>query len=302
MHVLVIYNPVAGGGSAAAVTDRLLPLLAHHQIDVEAVATDGPGAARRRAEQGVAGLDAVVTVGGDGTVNEVLNGLEDPAAVPLVPFSCGTANMLARELKLPDTAEAFVEVLRTGQSQLLDMGVIEPAEPVAGAPAPRRFLLVASSGFDAEVVEYLRDHRGKRLGFLGYAWPIFHRLRHYRPPNLSVRLDGGEPVPGQFLILGNTRYYGGIFRITHRANPQSGHFDLALFPYANRRRLLCVGILGLLHLLPWYGGVRVLTGRELVLTADEPTPVEIDGEHWGNTPVRIHWHPRSVRVLVPAQS
>jgi len=156
MKVLVVVNPIAGGGAAARGAERLVRLLEGRGHAVECFSTRSPQEAgegvRKRESQGC--LDCIVVAGGDGTVNDVVNGLEDPSRIPLAHLAYGTANMLARELRIPRDPGALVSLVERGASRRIDLGR-------AGS---RRFLLVASSGFDAMVTRAISRTRRGTLG------------------------------------------------------------------------------------------------------------------------------------------
>lgn len=287
--VLVIGNPIAGGGRARSCIDRLVSLLDARGHDVERFLTREAGEAAARAELVDDGIDRLVVVGGDGTLNEVLNGLRDPSRVPLVQLPTGTANVLAHDLGLPRDPEGTADLIDKGAVCRIDMGV-------AGG---RRFLLMLSAGFDALVTREVRSRRTGRLGYAGYAQPILRALQGYRPPRLSVSVDDAEPVPCGLTIASSTCNYGGLFSISPSARPDSGHLDICLLPAASRRALLEIGVRSLVGGVAEQRGVIHRVGRRVSICADDPTPIEIDGDYAGTTPITAQLLPRVVPVLVP---
>ena len=221
MKVLIVVNPIAGGGAAARGAEQLVRLLGGRGHAVESFSTRHPAEAgeRVRKRESEGDLDRIVVAGGDGTVNDILNGLEDPSRIPLAHLAYGTANMLARELRIPREPSALAALVERGTCRRLDLGR-------AGS---RRFLLVASSGFDAMVTRAISRTRRGTLGYPGYARPILHALRRYRAPQLCVSVDGAEPLPGALAIVSNIRNYGGIFSVANRARPDSGVLDVCVF-------------------------------------------------------------------------
>jgi len=157
MRILIIGNPVAGRGRAARRITALELHLCRAGHEVEVFLTETGGDARRRASQVRDGIDRIVVVGGDGTLNEVLNGLPDPAKTPLLLLPMGTANVLARELGLPRQPEQAAGLIDRGVVRRLDMGSL----------GNRRFLALASAGFDAMVTQDLCTRRRGVLGFTG---------------------------------------------------------------------------------------------------------------------------------------
>ena len=186
---------------------------------VELFATRAAGDALRRVAACEGSVDRIVAAGGDGTLNEVVNGLADPSATPLAPLALGTANMLAVALGVPRDPEQLAEVIDRGSVRRIDLGCV----------GTTRFLGVVGVGFDALVTEEVRRTRRGPLGYHGYALPILRALRRYRPPRLDVRLDGGAPIACGFAIVAKLPNYGGLFAVTPDARLDSGHLDVCLF-------------------------------------------------------------------------
>jgi YegS/Rv2252/BmrU family lipid kinase len=252
--------------------------------------TTGPGDAARRARGAEAGLDRLVVAGGDGTLNEVLNGLPDPSRLPLSLLPLGTANLLARELGLPRRPRALAEIVDSGRVRRLDLGRI----------GSRLFLALVSCGFDAMVVHAIQRGRRGRLGYRGYLAPILRTLRDYRPPALEVTLDGSETVAASLAVVSHVRNYGGLFSVTDRARPDSGVFDVCLFPHAARRDLVRYALAGLARRMTALADVVYRRARHVRLAASEPVPIEVDGDAWGTTPAEIELEPARVPFVVPA--
>lgn len=290
MRIVVIVNPVSGGGRARGLARALLECLIRDGHQPESFETARPGEARARAAALAEEVQRLVVVGGDGTLNEVLNGLRAPDQVPLAQLPTGTANILGHELRLPRRPEGLARMLRDGAIRRLDLGLI----------GQRRFLMLASAGFDAMVTRDLQAHRGGTLGYKGYVRPILRVLRAYRPPALQVRVDGGAPLTGGLVVVSNTRNYGGLFSMADRARVDSGHLDVCVVRRATRGALLRTAIRALRGGVSRQRGVDYRTGRRVELTAAEPVAVEVDGDYFGTTPVEITLRPACVPVVVPA--
>jgi YegS/Rv2252/BmrU family lipid kinase len=290
VRILVIGNPAAGAGRARRRAEALVRLLEERGHEVEWFLTAKPGDARRRAAEREGEVDCIVVAGGDGTLNEVLNGLADPRGTPLVPMALGTANMLARELAIPRAPAALAALIDAHPLRRIDMGRIDGM----------RFLGVVGVGFDAMVTEAVRRRRHGRLGFRGYVLPILRTLARYRPPRLAVRLDGGAPIECGFAVVGNLHCYGGIMRVPADARCDSGHLDVCLFRRARRVdlvRYVWPAFRGTLASLPQ---VVARPATRIEIDADEAVPVEVDGDAWGTTPIRIEVEPRAVPIVAQA--
>ena len=291
MKLLVIANPTAGSGRGRARTGRLVRALEARGHAVELFATRAPGDARRRVAECEGTIDRIVAAGGDGTLNEVVNGLADPSATPLAPLALGTANMLAVALGVPRDPEQLAEVIDRGTVRRIDLGCV----------GTTRFLGVVGVGFDALVTEEVRRARHGPLGYHRYALPILRALRRYRLPRLDARLDGGAPIACGFAIVANLPNYGGLFTVTPAARTDSGHLDVCLIRDATIRGLLRIVWPARRGTLAARSDVVVTTATHIAIDSagPEPVSVQVDGDAWGVTPIEITLTPRIVPMLVP---
>jgi diacylglycerol kinase family enzyme len=294
LRIGVLANPVAGKGRGGAAAGQLTALLEARGHRVERRLTAGPGDARRLAAALASPgepLDRIVVVGGDGTLNEVVNGLADPARVPVLQLGVGTANMLARDLGWPRRPEGLADVIEHGEVRRMDLGRV----------GGDRFLMNVSCGFDAMVVRHIREHRRGTLGFRGYVRPVLATLRHYREPRLAVRVEGAPPREVALVLASNLRNYGGLFCMTEAARFDSGQLDVALFGRARLGDLVRYGVAGLLRRASRTRGIDIVGARGLSIASLEPAPVpvQVDGDHWGTTPVEIGLDPAALSVVVP---
>ena len=289
MRVLLIANPVSGRRAAEPRRRRLEAILTERGHEVVSRVTRAPGDAARIAADLGADADRLVVVGGDGTLNEVLNGLGEHVSTPIAQLPTGTANLLGHEFHLPRRPERVADLVERGVVRKLDAGEIDG----------HRFLLLASCGFDAMVTRAVAERRSGALGYRGWLRPIYETLRDYREPSLRVRLDGGEALPAAQVVVSNVRNYGGLFSVTERASAESGHLDVcvfARFPRARFARYAASAFRARISRLP---EVRYETAREIEIEADAPVPVEADGDYWGETPVAIRVIPGAVPLLTP---
>ena len=283
----MIGNPTAGSGRARRRAAALVRQLERRGHRVEWFVTTQAGEARSRAAEFEGRVDCIVAAGGDGTLNEVLNGLAEPGRTPLVPMALGTANMLARELAIPRDAEALAALIEADAVRRIDMGRIDGT----------RFLGVVGIGFDAMVTEQVRDVRRGRLGYRGYVLPILRTLAHYRPPRLCVRLDGGAPIECRLAIVGNLRCYGGILRVTADARCDSGRLDACLFRSAERTELVRYAWGALRGRLAADPQVVYRSATRIEVHAEGMVPVQVDGDAWGMTPIEVEIEPGCVPIL-----
>lgn len=289
MKITVIGNPVSGGGKTKMQVEKLAQVLKLQGHPVEIFFTQAAGDAGGRASRIEPESGIVVVAGGDGTLNEVLNGMADPSRTPIALLPTGNANVLARELGLPYTPEGVAEVIDRGIVRRLDMGLL----------GDRRFLLLVSSGFDAMVTENIQRTRSGPLDYRGYLLPILRVLASYRVPELKITVDGQEVLKGAFVVVSNVRNYGGIFSIADKACCDSGRLDICVFPRGSIPALFRYALYALRGRVSTLAEVAYLNGSTIQIGSDKPVAVEVDGDYFGTTPVVIELRPTCVPILVP---
>ena len=296
MRLRIIGNPIAGGGKARPRIEELTRLLQERGHAVDVMLTTKAGDALRWAGELPGDLDRVIVAGGDGTLNEVLNGLTDVSRFPIVQMPVGTANVLVRELKLPWRPAGVADNVEHGVVRKVDLGLIADMSEIH---APRRFLVVMSAGFDAMVIEDIHANRKGKLGFFGYIKPIWRTIRRYTPPVLSVRVDDGEPVSGAMVVVANSKNYAGIFTVADKAAMDSGFFDVCVLPKGKVLSLVGYALKAFRGGLSKVASVSYQRGRRVTIESATPVPVEVDGEYFGTTPVSVTIQPSCVPIVVP---
>ena len=299
--ILLIRNPIAGRRRRGLLDDVMRRVRAAGWT-VELVDTQAAGDARRLAETCDALRYAVIAVaGGDGTINEVVNGLAGRSdagpALAIVPL--GTANVLAHELGLRITAAAVAETMIAGRELL-----VRPGE-ASSTGAPRCFSLMAGAGFDAKVVAGVSTRFKRRFGRAAYVWRSLIEARRYRPVRYQVEIDGIVHEAASVIVT-RSRHYAGPYVVAPAATLGEPALHVCLFERWGRGHALRFGAALLLGYLPQAAGYRVVTGssvRVSVLSdAGEPgrQPVQIDGDDALTLPIRIGLSSRAVRLLQPA--
>ncbi len=289
-RVVVIANPVSGSPARPPPLPRFLDALSALGIEAAVTRTEGPGHAAELAREACRSEpDALAVVGGDGTLNEVLNGLGD-APIPLAAVPAGTSNILALDLGIPFDPVRAARLLRDGRKRTLDVGLANG----------RRFLMVVGVGWDAHVVRAVAAGRRGRLGKHRYLVPAVRATFDYGFPRLSVRRgSGGAPRSARLVFACNTRNYAAFFTLTPRARPDDGLLDFLVVTEGAARNLLRWTLAALAGRLPRYREVRCFQGRELRVEAERPVPWQIDGDPGGTTPVTISLDARTLEVIVP---
>ncbi|HEY3864388.1 MAG TPA: diacylglycerol kinase family protein [Verrucomicrobiae bacterium] len=295
MQTCLIFNPSARGQKAQAFRAQLGPLFP----DCAIFETNGPGDARRLAAQAVRnGFATVVAVGGDGTANEVVNGLADVprglslARLGLVPL--GTINVFARELGLPRNLAGVARTLATGRELAIDLCRAEFT--AGGRPEIRHFLQLAGAGLDARAVELVNWELKKAAGPLAYVAAGFRALRETQP---LITVEASETITGQIALLGNGRYYGGSIEVFPGASLRDGLLDVCVLPTVNGWRPV-QGVLGLATgRVHRFWEARHLRSAAVTLRGAGRVGLQLDGEYAGELPAKFSVLPQAVRVIVP---
>jgi diacylglycerol kinase (ATP) len=283
----VIYNPVAGPKRGSRI-DRVRDFLSSRGAAFRLRETGGPGDAVLMAREAAhAGAETVVAVGGDGTLNEVANGLAgSPTRMAAVPL--GTGNVFAKEFSLPKTVEGCLALLEGGKTVSV---------PLAKAN-DRYFVLLASAGFDAEVVERMTYRQKNVLGISAY---VLVGLRHIlRPqPTLWVEFPDRERIEAQSVIVARGRMYGGNVTIAPAADIAGNTFHVILLLRMGRWAIarFALDILRGRHVAS--PRVTVREAPSLVVRCRIPSAAQVDGDYLGPLPVRFAVTDVPLRIAVP---
>jgi YegS/Rv2252/BmrU family lipid kinase len=296
MRICVIFNPVARGNKARRFRARLEDIGRNATLKLTRCAGD----ARTLASEAVKeGFETIVAAGGDGTLNEVLNGIgnapEGFARARLGVLPLGTVNVLARELRLPKKLDAAWEVILNGREARIDLACAE------SGPADRRerrwFAQLGGAGLDARAIELVDWQLKKQIGPLAYVYAGLKALVEKQPR--LVADANGRTWEAELVLVGNGRLYGGDFKTFHEARIDDGLLDVCLFPRINIFTLLrCAGPLLLANRLP-EGVVRRFQADSFTLTSPTNRAFELDGELAGQLPVTFSVERQRLRVIVP---
>ncbi|MBM4455710.1 MAG: diacylglycerol kinase family lipid kinase [Verrucomicrobia bacterium] len=279
----IILNPAAKGDQARTIIGRMAQLAPEAKL----LLTENPGDGERRAREAVAmGFRTLVAAGGDGTVNEVLSGI-DPSRCALGILPVGTMNVLALELGISPDLERAVAVIRKNHRRRVDLGYANK----------RRFLQLAGVGLDAEVVRKTHPEAKRAWGPWSYLLTVA-QVTVAPAPRLRVKTEDGE-FAGAMVLIGNGRHYGGPFRFFPKADMADGKLDVCIFPKSGPLDLLWYlqGVLmGGPESLP---EVKYLQTPALTVEAEGRVALEVDGEYGGETPVTFRLEKKGVEVIVP---
>lgn len=296
MKVCVIFNPAARGDKARRFRERLGALATQCALRPTFTAGDG----RRLAAEAVRqGFQIIVAAGGDGTVNEVVNGINDePEGVARVQFGLlplGTVNVFARELRLPRRFQTAWDVIQAGREARLDLGEVEFTE--AGQPQRRCFAQFAGIGWDARAVELVDLELKKKVGPLAYVVSGLKATRGSLPE--IVVTNNQTTLAGQQVLIGNGRLYGGDFPVFPLADLRDGLLDVTVFPRVNLAAMARAGWGLLFNRLYTSGGARHFKAAAVEARSAQPVSFELEGERVGQLPARFFVRREALRVLAP---
>lgn len=312
-HAVLIFNPRAG---QVNIGSRLLPVAdfwRRRGWQIEVQPTQAPGHATELARKAASqGATLVLAAGGDGTLSQVANGLVGSETI-LAPLPVGTANALARELRLPlpqlfDSKASLQasEALLAGRVHLIDLNYVQSRSGDGYA------LLWTGIGADGFLVQQLepRPTWSKRLGPIGYsiqALSVVHKLPAMRA---AVKVDN-QTFEGDLLliVISNSRLYaGGLVELSSDALIDDGYLEVSLFRAGEVSARIGTPRAGLmarylteirLNLQGWDPGVVTLSGKKVIVETQPKMPCHIDGEWAGYSPLVCELRPRALRLLVP---
>ncbi len=269
MKTCVIFNPAARGEKAAKFRDHLEALSKECILKPTFAAGGGRALAAEAVREG---CEIVVAAGGDGTVNEVLNGIGDePEGFKRVRFGVlplGTINVFARELRIPTRFDGAWAVIRQARESMIDLPQVEFSR--SGATVRHFFAQIAGAGWDSRAVEMVNWEIKKKVGGLAYVWSGLQALR--KPlPQIAVN-DGTRTLSGEMVVIGNGQLYGGNWRLFPLADLRDGVLEVSVFPKLDAERLLR-GTWGLFtNRLYQSGAVEHLKAATFTLSSNAQVP------------------------------
>src|SRR5215210_228653 len=289
----VICNPTSGGGAYGP--DEIREEL--DGMEIEWIETGRPEDAIEAAQDWREGL--LMVAGGDGTVNDVVNGLGRagfPEGVTLGILPAGTGNDLAATLEIPDDTALAEDVIRQSRVRTLDVARVRSA-----GIGERFFVNVATGGLGAEISDANDEELKKRWGKLSYLRASLEVARNFEVRELTLYVDGtGHEVKAVNIAVGNCRYTGGGWPATPKANPEDGLLDVVVIE--------TLGMADLLELAPAVlaesdyldsDGVFFVRAKEIRIETKPPgLEFTADGEVIGNEPAQFSVLPHALKVIV----
>lgn len=285
---LLVTNPFSGRGLSEREIGFVAAAFARQGAHVDIVRTRGPGEGSRAVAERKRDYAAIVAAGGDGTINEVVNGLAG-SRVPIGIIPRGTGNVLARELDIPRRLAKSVEVVLGGKELPLDVGMVQE----------RRFILMVSAGYDAQVVYEAHLKRKIRFGYFSFVFPMLRTLKRGNFPEIKVDIDGRSHTC-RHVVVANVRGYGGPFRPAPHAIYNDGDFDVVMYQRPGRFSMMRYCFLALCESRKARDDdILRLRCSSLTLSSREAVRYQVDGDPAGVLPCHLQIMGDGATFMVP---
>lgn len=290
MELAFIVNPAAGGGRVRRRWPLVEAELRRRDVRWQAFFTEDVGHATALAKAACSeGYDAVVAVGGDGTLNEVVNGAVG-TDVPVGVIPLGTGVDFSRTTRMPRNPAAALDVILAGRVRRVDLGVVND----------RYFCNVAGTGFDALVADRVNQYGSKRGGIIPYLKAVFQTLFSYQNAPFKISVDDETfEVTSLLLAVGNGRYYGGGFKICPDADIGDGRFDVCIVGDIGKltTSVLLVSALAGVHRM--HPKVTLVRSRRVIVEGPSELRIQADGELVGTLPASFEIRQAALPMLLP---
>ena len=298
-RAVLVFNPASGLGFRDERLERVRSILRAGTRELTLVPTEAPHHATELAREAAdGGCDLVAVLGGDGTVNEVVQGLAGRNETALLVLPGGTTNVLVRELGLPNQAHAVAAVLPYLQRRTIRLGLAESA-----GGYKRYFLLMCGAGLDAAIAARTTPPLKRRLGQAAF-WLRGAQQAMLPFPKVQVVRQGRNRAdgPSSLVVISKSRTYGGGLVFTPNANLLSERLEVARFAGTNPVRYCGYLFAGICAATSWWPGIFHDACEDLRLesTDEARVPFQLDGEVAGELPVRVSVCGVSLSLLLPA--
>lgn len=290
MAFLFIVNPAAGSGRTRAAWPDLERELKQRHVEYEVTWTEERGHATEIARRAASnGATTIVAVGGDGTLNEVANGVAD-SDVPIGLIPLGTGADFSRTLGLPRSPMAALDIVLDGRVRRLDVGLVNE----------HRFCNVAGTGFDAKVADRVNQTGKKSSGALPYVQALLQTLFTYKNAPFEITLDGEtHEVKSLLMAVGNGRFFGGGMQICPEADVEDGRFDVCIVGDVDKFRLVMM-------LSRVYSGTHMThplvtyeRATEVIVHGPADFHIQADGELVGQLPATFRIEKGGLPMRLP---
>ena len=300
-------NPASGAGKAGREWSALESWLPSAGLEYEAALTTRPLEATEIAQRAVKeSRPVVVAVGGDGTLNEVVNGFfrngaPIPTATKLAMVPLGTGGDFRRTMRIPPDTRSAIAVISGGLVRRLDAGCVT-YQSHEGSTAVRHFINIAEAGYGGEVVHRVNTGT-KALGGVTYKVIGLAALLSWKNKPMTVLIDGvkHELQKAQQVVIANCQYFGGGMRIAPSASPTDGVFDVILIGDAGKLEAIrgMADISSGKHLDQHNPKMELVYGKRISITSPDKVRIELDGEQPGFLPALFEIQPGAIEFITP---
>jgi len=302
-----VVNPASGAGKAGREWSAVESWLPSSGLPYEVAKTTGPNEATEIAQRNVMqSRPVVVAVGGDGTLNEVVNGFfRNGAPIPttskLAMVPLGTGGDFRRTLRIPTDAKQAIDVLRSGTVRRLDAGCVT-YQTADGGTAVRHFINIADAGLGGEVVEIVGNGT-KRFGSATYTIAGLRALLGFKNKPMTVNIDGvTEELPKvQQVVVANCQFFGGGMQMAPSASPTDGVFDVVIVKNAGKIETMrgMNDIRSGKHLDQANPKIELMYGKRISVSSSEKVRIDLDGEAVGFLPALFEIQPGAIEFITP---
>lgn len=288
---MIIHNPISGSGRARRRMKAIVDELRAHGHQVDPQSSESKRTAIALARDADPSYDAVISVGGDGTHNSVINGLAG-RPLPLLPVPAGTENILCKSVGIPASPRTIREILEAGRVRSFDVGMANE----------HAFAVMSGVGFDAAVTGEVHAKRRGPIGRHWYLWPTVKCLMLYKWPRLAVEVDGETVVrDAAFAVVGNMRVYADYLHVCANALPDDGLLDVCIYTRPGAVNLVSYFLATRFEKHLAREDVIYRQGQRIVVRPDESEALfQVDGDAVGAAPVEYTVRPGALQMCVPA--
>jgi diacylglycerol kinase (ATP) len=286
----LIFNPSAGARAKTPTTvQAVVKQFASHKIEIIPAPTQPDGSVILQVQQMVKEKpDLIVAWGGDGTINEVVNGMFR-CEIPLGILPGGTANLMVRELNLPQNTLKAVDLIGNGILRRISVGQANQ----------RYFLLMVGIGFDSAVIRNVNVGLKRKFGKLAFGISALHTAVNYGFPKFQVQYDG-EQSDCVFAVICNARHYAAYFVLTPEADISDEYLYLCLFKDPGLAKLFQYAFHALRRTHLHLPSVQLIRAKEVLVMGNDSVAVQADGELVGALPLEFSIHHRCLEVFSPS--
>jgi len=289
-RIAVIFNPTAGSARRHRFY-AVLALLEAAGCVLDILTTQGPGDAEKLARRIASSRpDAVVAAGGDGTINEAINGMAG-SKTPLAILPLGTANVLALEIGLTLDPKEIAKWILQGSVRSISLGRLRSGD------RQRYFSLMVGAGFDAHVVAGVSTALKRRIGKSAYVWEMVRQLFRFSFPDYMVRLDGKE-LKAASLVVANARYYAGRYILAPNAGLETSMFEVCLFDRSGWFSIIRYAIALDRGTLQSLSSFHLHKATKVEILGPSGDPLQMDGDGYGTIPVELTVEQEALRLVM----